>query len=95
MPELERLPDAHAGEGERASPRNTRYGLVLFAVYLLLYGGFMLLNVFAPAVMAVVLLAGVNVAVLYGIGLIVAALVLALVYGWLCRTPAQGGEEGR
>ena len=29
--------------------------------------------------------AGINLAILYGFGLIVAALVLALLYGWLCR----------
>jgi uncharacterized membrane protein (DUF485 family) len=30
--------------------------------------------------------AGVNLAIVYGMGLIAAALVLALVYAWLCRT---------
>ena len=38
--------------------------------------------------------AGVNVAVLSGLGLIAAALVLALVYAWVCRAPAGGREGG-
>ena len=65
--------------------RNTRLGLVLFAVYLLFYGGFVLLAAFSPDALAVLPWAGVNLAIWYGFGLIVAALVLALVYGWACR----------
>ena len=69
--------------------RNARIGLVLFAVYLLLYGGFVLINALAPQTMETTPLAGVNLAILYGFGLIIAALVLSLVYGWLCRAPQQ------
>lgn len=63
---------------------NARLGLVLFAVYLLLYVGFVGLNAFAPQAMEATPVAGVNWAILYGFALIVAALVLALVYGLLC-----------
>jgi uncharacterized membrane protein (DUF485 family) len=65
--------------------RNTRLGLALFAVYLLFYGGFVLLAAFSPDSLAVLPFAGVNLAIWYGFGLIVAALILALVYGWACR----------
>lgn len=89
------------------SLRNTRYGLVLFAIYVVLYGGFVLLNVFAPSVMEVTpfaitarfgvmdipSLSGINLAVLYGLGLIVAAFVLALFYGWLCRASRSANDE--
>jgi len=74
-------PDEHP----EISSRNSRYGLVLFAFYLVLYGGFMLLNAFFPQLMEYTPLAGINLAILYGFGLIIAALVLALIYGWLCR----------
>ena len=79
-------PDAH--DTVQTAARNSRYGLALFAVYLLLYGGYVLLNAFRPAVMDVVVVAGVNLATVYGLGLIAAALLMALVYGWLCRAPA-------
>lgn len=69
--------------------RNARYGLWLFAVYLLLYGGFVGINAFAPQWMEIRPLAGINLAILYGMGLIVAAFVLALLYGWLCRLPVS------
>jgi uncharacterized membrane protein (DUF485 family) len=62
----------------------TRLGLTLFAAYLALYTGFVLLAAFAPQLMEVAPLAGVNVAIWYGFGLIVAAIVMAMVYGWAC-----------
>lgn len=65
--------------------RNARIGLVLFVVYLLLYGGFVFLNAFAADVMETTPIAGVNLAILYGFGLIIAALILALIYGFLCK----------
>ena len=39
-------------------------------------------------------MAGVNLAILYGFGLIIAALVLALIYGWLCKPYDEADEEG-
>ncbi len=65
--------------------RNTRLGLALFAIYLLFYGGFVLVAAFSPDSLAVLPFAGVNLAIWYGFGLIVAALVLALIYGWACH----------
>ena len=69
--------------------QNTRFGLILFFLYLLLYGGFVLLNTFSPSTMEATPIAGVNVAILYGVGLIIAALVLALIYGFFCG-PSEG-----
>ncbi len=72
--------------------RNTRTGLLFFGFYLILYCGFVLVNAFAPEMMEKTPLPGVfpgiNIAILYGIGLILTALVLSLIYGILCR-PAQ------
>ncbi len=74
--------------------RNARIGLVLFVVYSLLYGGFVFLNAFAADVMEMTPIAGVNLAILYGFGLIIAALLLALVYGFLCKEqPAEQETE--
>jgi uncharacterized membrane protein (DUF485 family) len=83
--------------------RTARIGLIFFVLYLALYGGFVLINAFAPQLMESTPLAGVNLAIWYGFGLIVAALVLALGYGWVCRTvtgdaaaadSAAAGENG-
>jgi len=70
---------------------NGRAGLILFLIYLALYGGFVFLNAFATSTMETTL-GGVNLAIWYGFGLIVAALVLALIYGWLSRAAAAPSD---
>lgn len=67
---------------------------MLFLLYLLLYGGFVLLNAFSPETMEETPVAGVNLAVLYGFGLIIAAFVLSIIYGLFASTPADGGKGG-
>lgn len=64
---------------------NARLGLWLFAIYLALYLGFVFLSAFAAQAMERPVLAGLNLAIVYGFGLILAALVMALVYGMLCK----------
>ncbi|BBO30527.1 DUF485 domain-containing protein [Lacipirellula parvula] len=68
--------------------RNARIGLILFFVYLAFYGGFVLLAAFSPATMARLPWSGVNLAIWYGFALIAGALLLALLYGYLCRVEA-------
>ena len=70
-------------------PRNTRIGLVLFLLYLLLYGGFVLLSAFWPGSMEWFVLEGINLAIVYGFGLIVSAFALAVTYGILCDRPGD------
>ncbi len=70
--------------------RNARIGLLLFVIYLLLYGGFVGINTFSPELMEKTPFAGVNLAIWYGMALIIGAFVLALIYGMIC-TPA--GDE--
>jgi uncharacterized membrane protein (DUF485 family) len=80
------------------STRNSRIGLAMFAVYLVFYGGFVLLAAFSPQIMEATPLAGVNLAIWYGFGLIVAAILLALIYGVVCRQetpPADVPERGQ
>ncbi len=82
------------------SNRNARIGLILFVVYLAFYGGFVLLAAFSPATMARLPWAGVNLAIWYGFALIAGALLLALLYGYLCRIEVVGtsnstSEPGR
>lgn len=79
---------AHPQEVEDpvAAARRARIGLWLFASYCVAYGAFMLVNAFAPKVMETTL-GGVNLAIWSGFGLIGGALLLALLYAWLCREP--------
>ena len=74
---------------------NARIGLILFVVYLAFYGGFVLLAAFSPATMARTPWAGVNLAIWYGFALIAAALLLALLYGYLCRIEVAEPRDPR
>jgi uncharacterized membrane protein (DUF485 family) len=71
--------------------RNARIGLILFSVYLILYCGFVFLNAFAPDIMETKPIAGLNLAILYGFGLIVSAVLMSLFYGVLCRDEKDAG----
>ncbi len=63
----------------------TRLGVWMFLLYALVYAGFMGLNIAAPKLMAKVTpILGMNLASVYGFGLIVFALVLAIIYNRLC-----------
>jgi uncharacterized membrane protein (DUF485 family) len=58
----------------------SRLGLVLFWIYVLLYGGFMGLVLMRPDLLSWRPLGGVNLAIASGMGLIAAAFLLAVLY---------------
>lgn len=74
-----------------AAAARARIGLWLFTAYVLLYAGFMALVLARPEWLSARPLGGVNLAITYGLGLIVAALVLAVVYMVACRIVDQRG----
>jgi uncharacterized membrane protein (DUF485 family) len=65
--------------GPDGSAHAHRADLALFVVYFLLYAGFMALTAFSPETLAIRVIGGVNLAVAYGMGLILAAVILAAV----------------
>ena len=75
------------------SARNARLGIRLFWVYLFFYVSFVLANTFAPEKMEATPFAGINLAILGGLGLIFAALAMAFAYGWACRGAAKERKE--
>ena len=66
-------------EPRRAAPASP-LGLALFGVYVLLYAGFMGLVLVRPDALAARPFGGVNLAIACGLGLILAAVVLSVVY---------------
>ncbi len=68
----------------------SRLGLFLFWIYVALYGGFMALVLVRPDLLSRRPFGGVNLAILYGMGLIVAAFVLAVAY----MLRRAGGGQG-
>ena len=79
----------------RAVPGTRRIGLALFWVYVLLYAGFMGLVLFRPDLLSLRPFGGVNLAIAYGMGLIAAAFLLAIVYMAACRAVEGGGRPPR
>jgi uncharacterized membrane protein (DUF485 family) len=78
--------------GHRMETRAARIGLVLFCVYLALYGGFVFLSAFSAETMEATPVAGVNVAILYGFFLIISAIVLSLIYGVVCGREGESSD---
>ncbi len=73
---------------------NAKLGLGLFLLYLLIYAGFVGLNAFAPERMEVTPIAGLNLAILYGFGLIAVAFVLSAIYGVASRDEQPERDAG-
>jgi uncharacterized membrane protein (DUF485 family) len=64
--------------------KKTKLGVILFLVYLVIYAGFVFVGVMYPAKMGLPVLGGQNLAIIYGMGLIVLAVVMGLIYNYFC-----------
>lgn len=69
---------------DKAIGFKTKLGLWLFLVYVLVYVGFIWINVASPKTMATIVFAGQNLAVVYGFGLIILAFIMGIIYDVLC-----------
>jgi uncharacterized membrane protein (DUF485 family) len=81
-----------------AAAQKSRLGIWMFLLYLLIYAGFVAINLIDPGLMEKTVLFGLNLATVYGFGLIIFALLEALVYNGICltyekRAEAQAKEE--
>lgn len=80
-----KAPEVKEQEDEASVAHNTRIGVIMLVIYVAFYGGFMALSTFSQEIMSRPVLGGVNLAIVYGFALILAAIVFALVYVNLCR----------
>lgn len=69
---------------DNASEWKSKLGIKLFFVYGLIYAGFVIINTTNPELMENDVLLGMNLAVVYGMGLIVLAIVMGLIYNYFC-----------
>ena len=67
-------------EEDHAMAYKTRLGVQMFFIYALVYAGFVLINIIKPVLMEKQIMFGLNLAVVYGFGLIILSLVMALIY---------------
>ena len=84
-------------EKDAASDWKATLGIKLFWLYCVIYMGFVGIAVFSPETMNKTVLAGTNLAIIYGLGLIIFAIILGLVYNHLCTRKedamSQDGES--
>lgn len=73
--------------------RKSRIGIRMTLLYSLIYGGFVVVSVFQPTWMGARAILGLNLAVVYGLGLIIIAFIFALIYNRLCRAPQAGNRQ--
>lgn len=90
----EPAPEIHGVDEAAAYKR--RLGLQMLAGYGLLYIIFIVISVARPKTMGVLVVGGLNLAIVYGFALIVIAFILALVYNRLCTRHEKSFEtEGK
>ncbi len=61
-------------------------GILLCVIYALAYAGFVVISIYDVSLMDTVMPMGLNLAAFYGLGLIVFALFLAMIYSIACTT---------
>ena len=76
-------PAAQSGK-DYAIGSKMRLGVWMFIIYAIVYVGFVAINIIKPVLMETPILFGVNLASVYGFGLIILALILALIYNHKC-----------
>ncbi len=69
---------------DNASEKKANLGIIFFFIYFLLYGGFVAIGVFNYELLAHEFAGGVNLALVYGMGLIGFAVILGMLYNFLC-----------
>lgn len=77
-------PSSSRTEKDHAIAYKKRLGVQMFIVYALVYAGFVLINIIRPVLMEKEIIFGLNLAVVYGFGLIILSLIMALIYNYLC-----------
>ena len=93
------MAEEHGAEAEhtdeKSSAYKTRLGVRMFLIYLVIYSGFVVINSVKPTLMGANI-GGLNLAIVYGMGLIVLALVMAMIYTNLCsKEERKYGESDR
>ena len=81
---------------DRSESYKKRVGFFFFLAYAIVYAGFIVINTIWPRTMEARVLFGLNLAVCYGFGLILLAIIAGLIYNLLCgrkERELNGGSE--
>jgi uncharacterized membrane protein (DUF485 family) len=88
-------PAANVGK-DPAFAYKRRLGVILFFIYGAIYAAFVILNIADASLMEAIIVGGLNLAVIYGFGLIIVALIFALAYNRACgkKESSMAGAKG-
>lgn len=91
--------NASPAKEDLAAEYKRNLGVKMFIIYAVIYAGFVAINVISPITMEVEIIFGLNLAVVYGFGLIIVALIMALIYNSMCNAreatlEKKSDEEG-
>lgn len=69
---------------DNAASYKAKLGVKMFIAYTIIYVGFVLIGLTKPEWMGVEILAGQNIAIIYGFGLIILAIIMGFIYNFFC-----------
>ena len=69
---------------DHASKRKTKLGIWMFILYTIVYGLFVAIGVVNYEAMGISVIGDLNLAITYGFGLIILAIIMGLIYNWRC-----------
>ena len=76
---------------EKSEGFKTKLGLIMFAIYTPIYFAFVVICVVSPKLMSVDV-GSLNVAIVYGFGIIVLAIIQAVIYNYICSKKEKEDE---
>ena len=94
------MPQKHESQtqhGHEQYPNSLSYkknlGILMFVIYTVVYAVFIAINIFKAELMEAPVFAGLDLAIVYGFGLILFALVEAFIYNILCTRQENASHE--
>lgn len=80
-------------EKEIVTQQKSKLGVRLFFIYLICYAGFVTIGVFNYELLSTTVFFGLNLAIAYGIGLILFAIILGIIYNYYCTKYEDDAEK--
>jgi uncharacterized membrane protein (DUF485 family) len=71
-------------ETDKAASKKAKLGVKMFVFYTLIYAGFVFLGLTKPEWMGLEAISGINIAIVYGFGLIFLAIIMGFIYNYFC-----------
>jgi uncharacterized membrane protein (DUF485 family) len=69
---------------DNAAPKKAKLGVILFIIYTIIYAGLVIIGLTVPETLGAKVLFGQNLAIVYGFGLILLAIIMGFFYNYFC-----------